>query len=327
MSAGFRFRRGVLAAATMAAVAASAMPAQADWPERPLTMIVIAGPGGGSDYTMRLLAREMEADLGQPITIVNQAQGSGVVGMTNYTRAQPDGYTLGQLSPFAQYRLAGQADFTPASFTPIAQFNADPAAIHVAQDSALKSVNDVLAKLKADPTSLKISCGGGCNASWDIPFLSLLMDQGIDVSKVNMIPAPGSAAGLQELAAGGVDIVLCSLPETDALAGAGKVRSIGVMDEKRLERYPDVATVAEQVGKPFVGGTWRAVGGPAGLDPAVAARLEASVKRAYESKAFQDGMKQRGFGLAWRDSAALRAFLDEHDAMTTRVMNAVAAKN
>ncbi len=318
--------RGLCAAAAVLPVAA-ALPAKADWPERPLTMIVIAGPGGGSDYTMRLLAREMEADLKQPITIVNQAQGSGVVGMTNYTRAKPDGYTLGQLSPFAQYRIAGQGDFTPRSFTPIAQFNADPAAIHVAQDSPLKSVNDVLARLKADPTSLKISCGGGCNASWDIPFLSLLMDNGIDVSKVNMIPAPGSAAGLQELASGGVDVVLCSLPETDALATAGRVRSIGVMDEKRLERYPTVPTVGEQVGRPYVGGTWRAVGGPAGIDPAVAKRLEAAVRRAYDSPNFQDGMKQRGFGAVWRGSAELAAFLEEHDAMTARVMQAVAAKN
>jgi len=322
-----RLRNAALAAVMLAIGAFAPVGARADWPERPVTLIVIAGAGGGSDFTMRLLARELESGLKQPFTVVNQPQASGVVGMTNYTRAAPDGYTLGQIAPFAQYRLSGQANFTPASFTPIAQFNADPAAIHVGRDSPLKSVGDVIAKLKQDPASLKISCGGTCNASWDIPFLSLLIDQGVDVAKVNLIPAQGSAAGLQELASGGVDIVLCSLPETDALASAGKVRSIGVMSEKRLDRYPGVATIGEQIGKAYVGGTWRGIAGPPGIDPQVAARIEAAVKRAFDSEAFQKGMKERGFGAVWRGREELAAFMVEHDAMTTRVMQAVAPKN
>lgn len=326
-------KRGTARSCCRAAIAAvalgvllSAGPARAEWPERPVTLIVIAGAGGGSDYTMRLLARELEADVKQPFSVVNQPQASGVVGVTNYTRAAPDGYTLGQIAPFAQYRLAGQASFTPASFTPIAQFNADPAAIHVAPGSPLKTVNDVIARLKQDPASLKVSCGGTCNASWDIPFLSLLMDQGVEVSRVNLIPAQGAAAGLQELASGGVDIVLCSLPETDALASAGKVRSIGVMSEKRLDRYPNVATVGEQVGKAYVGGTWRGIAGPPGIDPALAGRIEAAVRRAFDSEAFQSGMAARGFGAVWRGREELAAFMAEHDAMTTRVMQAVSGK-
>ncbi|MDR6953246.1 tripartite-type tricarboxylate transporter receptor subunit TctC [Ancylobacter sp. 3268] len=322
-----RMYRRLAAAALVSVACAASAPARAEWPERPVTLIVIAGAGGGSDFTMRLLARELEANLKQPFTVVNQPQASGVVGMTNYTRAAPDGYTLGQLSPFAQYRLAGQASFTPASFTPIAQFNADPAAIHVAQDSPLKTVNDVIGQLRKDPASLKISCGGTCNASWDIPFLSLLMDQGVEVAKVNLIPAQGSAAGLQELASGGVDIVLCSLPETDALASAGKVRSIGVMSDARLERYPNVATVAEQTGKAYTGGTWRAIAGPAGIDPALAVTIEAAIRKAFDSETFQKGMKERGFGAVWRGREDLAAFLVEHDTMTTEVMQAVAAKN
>jgi tripartite-type tricarboxylate transporter receptor subunit TctC len=308
-------------------VLATSPAASADWPERPVTLIVIAGAGGGSDYTMRLLARELEADLKQPFLVVNQPQGSGVVGMTNYTRAAADGYTLGQIAPFAQYRLAGQASFTVDSFTPIAQFNADPASVIVAEGSPVTSIDEVIAKLKQDPASLKISCGGTCNASWDIPFLSLLLDQNVDVAKVTLIPAQGSAAGLQELASGGVDVVLCSLPEADALVSARKVRPIAVMSEQRLQRYPDVATVGEQVGKPYSGGTWRGIAGPPGIEPALAARIEAAVKRAYASQGFQEGMKTRGFGAQWRGRAELATFMIEQDVMTTRVMQAVAPKN
>ncbi|MGQ9371626.1 tripartite tricarboxylate transporter substrate binding protein [Azospirillum sp. ST 5-10] len=319
-----RPRRAALWGVAVLALAAGApAAAEAQWPERPVTLIVIAGAGGGSDYTMRLLARELEERTGQPFSVVNQAQGGGVVGMTTYVNAKPDGYTLGQLSPFAQYRLLGQADFTTASYTPVGQFNADPAAVHVAKDAPFKSVSEIVAALKADPASLKISCGGTCNASWDIPFVSLLLDQGVDVSKISLIPAAGSAAGLQELVSGGVDVVLCSLPETDALAAAGRVRSVGVMSGERLERYPDVPTVAEQVGKAYEGGTWRAVAGPAGMDAALVATIEAAVKAAYESERFQAGMKERGFGTQWRGHDELVAFMKEHEAMTERVIDAI----
>src|SRR5690606_27016213 len=99
----------VIATGLLTSVAVSAM-AQ-EWPTRPTQLIVVAGAGGGSDYTFRLLAAELEAALGQPFPVVNQAQASGIVGYTSYTSAAPDGYTLGQLSPIAQFTLLGQADF------------------------------------------------------------------------------------------------------------------------------------------------------------------------------------------------------------------------
>lgn len=314
-----RSATGLLVAGGMF-VASAAM---AEWPERPVTLIVVAGAGGGSDYTMRLLGAELEAALGKPFTIVNQAQASGIVGYTTYTGATPDGYTLGQLSPIAQFKLLGQADFTPASFTAIAQFNADPSAIHVAKDSDIADMKVLVETLKADPGKLKISCGGSCNASWDIPFVSMLLDQGVDVTKLNLIPGPGSAAALQELAAGGVDVVLCSIPETTALTEAGIVRSIGVMSEERIAIDGTIATVKEQLGKSYVGGTWRGIGGPANMDPALVARIESALKQAVESERFKTGMQARGFGVAWLDHAGFTAFLDTHFEETTRVINAL----
>lgn len=297
--------------------------AQDHWPEVPSQLIVIAGAGGGSDYVLRLLATELEKNAGKPLTIINQAQGAGVVGMTTYVNAAPDGSVVGQMSPFAQYRMMGQADFTSASFTPIALVNVDPAAVTVAADSELDSITAVIEKLRADPAGLRISCGGGCNASWDIPFVSLMLDEGVDVSKLNLIPAAGSAAGLQELASGGVDIVLSSLPETDALRDAGMVKNLTVFSAERLDRYPDVPTVAEGTGKSVTGGTWRGIAGPAGMDPELVTRIETSVKRAFDSKLFQEGMSERGFGAVWMDSAALSDFMAEHEVQTERVINAL----
>ncbi|WEX11029.1 tripartite tricarboxylate transporter substrate binding protein [Chelativorans sp. AA-79] len=316
-------RHVIIATAALTAISAAAGPAFAQWPERPVTLIAVAGAGGGSDYTMRLLARELEENTGQPFTVVNQAQGGGIVGYTSYSSAKKDGYTLGQLSPFAQFRLLGQADFTAESFTPIAQFNADPAAVHVAADSKLQSINDIIAALKADPESLKISCGGTCSASWDIPFVSLMLEEGIDVAKLNLIPAQGSAAALQELASGGMDVVLCSVPETDSLTSAGLVKTVAVLNDTRLEKYPDVPTVEEETGKAVAGGTWRGIAGPAGMDPALVAEIEAELKKAFDSERFQSGMKDRGFGAVWLGTDAFSAFVEKHEEQTQRVMDAL----
>jgi len=313
----------LLTTAAACAVLAVATPARAEWPERPVTLIAVAGAGGGSDYTMRLLARELEENTGQPFNVINQGQGGGVIGYTTYSTAAKDGYTLGQLSPFAQFKLLGQADFTSESFTPIAQFNADPAAVHVAANSKIKSLKDIVATLKADPSSLKISCGGTCSASWDIPFVSLMLEEGVDVAKLNLIPAQGSAAGLQELVSGGIDIVLCSIPETDSLTSAGLVKTIGVLSAKRLEKYPDVPTAEEETGKAVTGGTWRGIAGPAGMDPALVARIEAALHKAFDSERFQTGMKDRGFGAVWLGTADFTAFIKQHEDQTKRVMNAL----
>ncbi|MFB7146009.1 Bug family tripartite tricarboxylate transporter substrate binding protein [Agrobacterium deltaense] len=322
----FRIFSRLLGSLAAAGGLLSASVALAEWPERPIQMIVVAGAGGGSDYTMRLLGAGLEAELGKPFTIVNQAQASGIVGYTTYANAAKDGYTLGQLSPIAQFKLLGQANFTPETFTAIAQFNADPSAIHVAKDSPFKDTKELIAAIKADPGKLKIHCGGSCNASWDIPFVAMLLDQGVDVTKLNLIPGAGSSAALQELAAGGVDVVLCSIPETTALAQAGVVRTVAVMSEERVAIDPNVPTVKEQLGKSYVGGTWRGIGGPGKMDPALVSRIEAAIQKVVESDTFRKGMEARGFGVAWRNHADFMSFLGEHFEETTKVINALKTK-
>lgn len=313
-------RNFALGLAFCAPVAAAA---QVSWPEKPSQLIVIAGAGGGSDYVLRLLATELEKNARQPLTIINQAQGGGVVGMTTYVNGSADGSMVGQMSPLAQYRMMGQADFTSDSFTPIALVNMDPAAVTVAQGSELTSIGTIIDMLKADPASLRISCGGGCNASWDIPFVSLMLDEGVDVTKLNLILAAGSAARLQELASGGVDIMLSSLPETDALRDAGMVTNVAVFSNATLERYPDVPTVASETGTDVSGGTWRGIAGPAGMEADLVARIEAAVKLAFDSEPFQTGMHDRGFGAVWMDAASLADFMAEHEVQTERVINAL----
>jgi len=298
-------------------------PAKAAYPERPGTVVVMAGAGGGGDFTMRLIAQGLEQRLGKPFTIVNQPQASGIVALTNISKAKSDGYTIGLISSFAQFRLLGQADFTTASFTPLAMYNADPAAIHVAENSPFKDVKSIVEALKQDPGKYRIHCSGACNASWDVPFLALFMDNGIDVKKLTLIPGQGAAAGLQELAAGGVDFVVSSLPEASALRDAGKIRSIAVMGTERVKAFPAIPTVSEQMGKAYEGGTFRGVVGPKGMPAELVTKIEGALKELHASPAYEKAMADRGFGLSWASSEDLGQIMKKHEADTERVMKAV----
>jgi len=316
-------RRPLVLASMAAVMALLGGTARAEWPERAVTVVVPAGAGGGTDGVARLLARQLQEIFKKPFNIVNNGEGGGVVGHAMIAQARPDGYTLGMIYPFAQMKVMGQADFTVDSFTPVAQVNFDPAGFHVRADAPYKDLKAALDEIKANPKKWKISCGGGCAGSWHLPMAGLFLEWGIPVQDVTMIPARGAAAGLQEMVAGGVEFIPCSLPEAGPLIDAGKVRALVVMGPERLKAFPNVATVKELTGKVFEGGAWRGIGGPKGLPPEVVSKMEAALKQVYQSAEFQNAMTERGFGLQWRDSREFTSFVGEQDKEVLRIMTAL----
>lgn len=291
--------------------------------DRPLTIIVPAGAGGGGDTTTRLFARELEERLGQPITIINQGQGGGVVGLTTLKNAAPNGLTVGLLFPYAGYKMTGQADFTAADFTPIAAFNGDSAALFVASGSEFKDLKSALDAIKADPSVHRIHCSGGCGSVWDVPVAGMMLDYGIDVSKVIWVPGQGASSGLTELASGGVEFQTASLPEARALTEAGAVRPLAVLSPEPVRGFEQVPLAGEALGRPLDGGTWRALGGPAGMSAEHVAIWEAAAKESFESERFQAAMAKANFGLRWLDAAGLAALMAQHEADTARIMEAL----
>ncbi|WP_366657774.1 tripartite tricarboxylate transporter substrate binding protein [Fodinicurvata sp. EGI_FJ10296] len=283
--------------------------ALAQWPERPITLIVPAGAGGGTDATGRLLAAELEERLGQPVNVVNQGQGGGVIGFTTMTEAEPDGYTLGIAYNFAHYKPMGQGDFDVANMTPIAQYNFDPAGFHVRQDSEWDTITQALDDIKADPAAYDIACGGGCGGSWPIALATLLQEWDVDLSEVRMISGQGAAAALQEMVAGGFDVVPCSVPEAGSLIESGLVKGLAVFGSERLEAFPDIPTLEEETGLELELGAWRGLVGPAGLPDDVVDQLGAAMEDIYDDEEFQEAMTSRGFGLRWRDTAEFEDFL------------------
>src|SRR5438552_4306704 len=194
------------AAAALALLGLVPPAAQAAYPERPITLIVPWGAGGGTDATARIIGSLLEKDLGQPVNVVNRTGGSGVVGHAAIASAPPDGYTIGMATvEIAMMHWQGLTELTPTSYTPLALVNADPAGIQVRADAPYKDVKDLLAAIKANPGKFKAS-GTGQGGIWHLALAGLLRDQKIDPASVGWVPSNGAAPGLQDMVAGGIEI-------------------------------------------------------------------------------------------------------------------------
>ena len=319
-------RRSVLkslaAAALGAGLALAAGSAAAAYPERPITLIVPWGAGGGTDATGRMLANLLEQELGQPVNVVNRTGGSGVVGHSAIAQAKPDGYTIGVLTvEITMMHWAGLTDLTHEAYTPLALYNADPAGLQVSADAPYRTAKDLLEAIKANPGKLKAS-GTGQGGIWHLAIAGLLHKAGLDPNAVPWVPSQGAAPGLQDLVAGGVALVPCSVVEARSLMEAGKVRSLAVMDAQRLPAFPDVPTLKEATGIDWSIAAWRGIGGPKGMDKAVVDRLAAALQKAYQSKEFKEFMDGRGFGMIWKGPEDYAAFMAKSDADMGVVMKA-----
>jgi tripartite-type tricarboxylate transporter receptor subunit TctC len=294
------------------------------YPDRPITMIVPWGAGGGTDAVARMVANLMEKELGQPVNVVNRTGGSGVVGHAAIAGATPDGYTIGMITvEIAMMHHQKLTELDPTSFTPIALVNLDPAGFQVRADSPYKSMADVFAAIKAAPPGKFKASGTGQGGIWHLALAGMLRDAKMDPAAVPWVPSNGAAPGLQDLVAGGVEFVPCSLPEARSLIDAGKVKSLAVMDKNRAALFPNVPTLKESTGSQWATGAWRGIAAPKGMPEPIRTRLEAAVKKAYDSKDYKDFMAQRGFGTLWGNGAEFTSFMAKADADMKAVMTAV----
>src|SRR3989449_6475806 len=155
----------------------AAAAAHAQYPQRPVQLIVPWGAGGGTDATARIIASLLERELKQPINVVNRTGGSGVVGHQAIASSPPDGYTLGMITvEITMMHWVGLTPLTYKDYTPVGLVNADPAGIHVRVDSPYKSTKELIAAIKATPGKMKAS-GTGQGGIWHLAIAGLLKDQ------------------------------------------------------------------------------------------------------------------------------------------------------
>jgi tripartite-type tricarboxylate transporter receptor subunit TctC len=315
-------RRSLFSAAFGATLALAGI-ANAAYPDRPITMIVPWGAGGGTDQTARIIASVLEKDLGQPVNVVNRTGGSGVVGHQAIASAAADGYTLGIATvEIAMMHWQGLTQLTYKDYTPIGLVNFDPAGLQVRADSPFQTAKDLVDAIQKKPGSMKAS-GTGQGGIWHLGIAGMLDSLKMPASAVPWVPSQGAAPGLQDLVAGGVDIVPCSLPEARSLIEAGKVKSLAIMDTQRNPIFPNVPTLKEAIGSDWTLGAWRGIVAPKGLSKEAADKLVPALKKVYDSKEYQDFMSSRGYGVIYKGPQDFEAFMAASNEDLGRVMKAV----
>jgi len=316
-------RRTLLSCVAASVFAFAAVAAQAAWPERPITLIVPWGAGGGTDATARIIGSLLEKDLGQPVTVVNRTGGSGVVGHQAIASAAPDGYTIGLITvEIGMMHWQGLTDLSGASYTPIGLVNSDPAGLQVRADAPYKTANDLVAAIKANPGKFKAS-GTGQGGIWHLAIAGMLKDLKVDPAAAPWVPSNGAAPGLQDLVAGGVEVVPCSLPEARSLIDAGKVKSLAVMNDTPAALYPNVPTLKAATGSDWKLGAWRGIAAPKGIPAEARDKLVAAIGKIAASKDYTDFMSSRGFGVIYSGPDDFAKFMAKSDADLGATMKAV----
>lgn len=281
-------RAGWLAVALVAtAVVLAPGMARAEFPERPVTLIVPWDVGGSTDQTARALAKAAEAHLGQPIVVVNKPGATTTLGMAELAAARPDGYTIGTLSTSTYLiPLWRKVQYDPArSFGYVSYYGDNLIGVAVGADSPWRTLKDLVADGKANPGKLKYGTAG-VGTTQHLTTESLAADTG---AKFTHVPQKGSAGSMPALLGKHVDFITETsvwAPHVDARA----VRLLAVTTPQRAAAYPDVPTMKE-LGFSSLRSV-QAIIAPAGVAEATRARLEGAFRKALADPAFR-GVMQR----------------------------------
>ncbi len=312
--------RSLAAGAVTAAILIAPAMAQ-DYPNRPITMIVPWGAGGGTDILIRALSPAMEQAIGQPINVVNRTGGSGLVGHTAMAQSAPDGYTIGTINvDLSQLVCQGLTDLSADKFTQIALLNVEHSAVIVNAKSEFDTLAEAIEAIKSNPPGTFTASGSGTGSIYHLAWVGLMAAAGIETDRVTWVPSQGGGPSLQDVSSGAVDFITPPLSDSKALLDAGTIKSLGTMSPERNPVFPDVPTIKEAIGVDWSLATWRMIGAPKGLPDEAKGKLLDAVKVAYEGDTFQNFMKERGFTFSWMGPDEARAFHAEQDEAICEVM-------
>jgi len=286
------YRRKLLAGATLASVAPLSF-GQDKFPNRPVTLIVPQAPGGANDAIARIVAAKLGEIMGQQFNVENRAGAGGNIGTVVAAKAKPDGYTLMLTTNSVQvinpwlYKNTGFdpiKDFEPVSPVATAGY------VLVANPAfPAKNVAELIEAAKAKPGAISIASAGNGTLNHLIGEM-LQKAAGIDLLHV---PYKGAAAAATDVVSGQVPVSVQSTPSSLAFINAGRLKVLGVVNEKRLATMPNVPTIGETL-KGFGSTPWYGIFAPAGTPRDIIAALHAATERALDSKDVQDKLAAQG---------------------------------
>jgi tripartite-type tricarboxylate transporter receptor subunit TctC len=265
----------LISAAALASSAASAQTA-ADFPNRPIKIIVCVPAGGGVDTVTRIVADGLGKRLGQPVVVENRAGAAGNVGAEFVFNSNPDGYTLlaAQPAPLTVNPLLYKnLNFDPAKFEPVAIMTTVANVLLVRPDFPAKTAQEFIAYVKANPGKINYASQGIGTTS----HLSAALFERLTGTKLVHVPYKGTAPALNDIIASHVDFIFMELASAIKLHEAGRARILAVATRTRVSGLPDIPTLDEAGVKGFESGTWNAMAAPPKTPAAIVAKLNSAV--------------------------------------------------
>jgi tripartite-type tricarboxylate transporter receptor subunit TctC len=283
----------VIAAALLAAAACAPAAAQDKYPSKPVTVLVPQAPGGANDAIARIVAQKLTEQTGQQFIVDNKPGAGGNIGTAAAAKAKPDGYTL--LLTVNSAHVINPALYKSTGFDPVKDFEpitpvATAGYVLVANNNfAPKNIGEVISAAKAQPGKIAIASAGNGTLNHLIGEM-LQRAAGIELMHV---PYKGASAAVTDLVGGQVQLSVQSLPSSISFIKSGKLKVLGVVNEKRVSALPDVPTIGETI-KGFGSTPWYGLFAPAGTPKALIAQLQAEVAKALDTPDAKDKLAAVG---------------------------------
>lgn len=269
------------------------------YPDRPIKLVMPYAPGGPTDLLGRIVGEQMEQSLKQPLVVENRAGAGGIVAMTGFAKAAPDGYTLmvAGVNLAVAKALHARLPFDPAKdFTPIALLATAPLLMLVPQNAAARTAQEFFAMAKSSSQPMFYASAGIGSTTHLTPEL-LKKRYSLDLRQ---LPFQGASAALTAVAAGQASVAFVGLSGAKSLIEAGKLRAVAITGDERSDVLPDVPTLKEagiDVPELSVGGSWWGLFGPPGLPAALKEQIRRAAAAALASPATAEQFKKLNIGV------------------------------
>jgi tripartite-type tricarboxylate transporter receptor subunit TctC len=303
-------RRSAMILSIAAALPLAATASAAEYPDRPIRVIVSVPAGGGVDTVTRIVTDKMRAALGQPLVVENKPGVSGSLAAETVVMAEPDGYTLlaSQPAPITTAPfLYKSLNYNPAQLIPVAVMSHVPNVVLVRQDFPAKTVPELIAYAKANPGKLNYASQGIGTTSHTTAELF----QSITGTKLTHVPYKGTAPAINDLLAGNVDLMFNELATSLELHKSGRARILAVTVKDRVPSLPDIPTLDEVGVHGCISDTWHALTAPPKTPPAIVAKLNAAANTAMHDPGLIERFAALSIGRGGGTPAEARAFVDE----------------